>query len=67
MLKLFLSIKINKLHLKYVTFITKKQFRNCLFYTKKQKSKSKHQICFFFGVRNRKNAEFKAREFMNEN
>ena len=56
MLKLFLSIKINKLHLKYVTFITKKQ-----------KLKSKHQICFFFGVRSRKNAEFKAREFMNEN
>ena len=67
MLKLFLSIKINKLHLKQIAFITKKQFQKCQIYTKKQKSKSKHQICFFFGVRNRKNAEFKAREFMNEN
>ena len=30
---------------------------------KKAELKSKHQICFFFGVSSRKNAKFKAREF----
>ena len=58
---------LQKSSFKNAKFTQKKQFRKCQIYTKKQKSKSKHQICFFFGVSSRKNAKFKAREFMNEN